>query len=112
MKKLIPALLITGIVSTLFISCGPSAEEKARAEQQMKDSIALVEKATADSLMAVQQATEDSLAMVKAMEDSIANEKAIQDSIAAVKSSRPRSKPKVEPKPTVPQVGKKKPGAN
>lgn len=111
MKKLIPVLIVTFIMSTVFIACGPSAEEKAMMEQQMKDSIAAVEKAQADSLMAVQQQMmADSMAAVKAVEDSLANIKAVEDSLAAVKSSRPRKKP--APAPTVPQVGKKKPGAN
>ncbi len=94
MKKLIPALVITGMMSSLFVSCGPSAEEKAAAEQYMRDSIVLVEKAKADSIMAVQQkAMEDSMAIVNFTRDSIATAKAVQDSIAAVKSSRPRNKP-------------------
>jgi hypothetical protein len=105
MKKLIPALLITGIISSVFVSCGPSAEEKAAAEQRMKDSIAAIEMAKADSLMAIQQKMmEDSLAMVKAAEDSIAMAKAAAEA--------PRPKPKAQPKPDVPKVGSKKPGAN
>lgn len=103
MKKLIPALVITGMMSSLLISCGPSAEEKAAAEQYMRDSIALVEKAKADSIIAVQQQVMmDSLALVKMTEDSIASAKAVEDSLKAVKSSRPRTKPKpTEPtKPT------------
>jgi len=108
MKKFIPALIITGMMSAVFVACGPSAEEKAAAEQHMKDSIAFVEQARADSTM---KAMEDSLAMVKFMEDSLANVKAMEDSIAAVASSRPR-KPKAQPKPDVPKVGSKKPGAN
>ena len=112
MKNLISALIITGMTSALFVSCGPSAEEKAAAEQRMKDSIAAVEQAKADSIIAVQQkAMEDSLAMVKATEDSLANIKAIEDSIAAVKSAKPR-KSKPAPKSDVPKVGSKKPGAN
>ncbi len=110
MKKLIPVLIVTFMMSSVFIACGPSAEEKAMMEQQMKDSIMLVEKATADSLMAVQMMA-DSIAAAKAVEDSLANIKAIEDSIAAVKSTRPR-KAKPAPAPTVPQVGKKKPGSN
>ena len=111
MKNFIPALIITGMVSMTIIACGPSAEEKAAAEQHMKDSIMMVEKAVADSMLAAQQQMmEDSLAMVKASEDSMAAAKAVQDSIAAVKSARPK-KVKSEPKPEVPTVGKKKPGA-
>jgi hypothetical protein len=77
-----------------MVSCGPSAEEKAAAEQHMKDSIAMAEQARMDSIMAVQQkAMEDSLAMVKATEDSI---RAAEDSIAALKG-KPRPKPKTAP---------------
>lgn len=101
MKKLIPALIISGMLSSVFVSCGPSAEEKAAAEQHVKDSIAAAEKAVQDSIMAVQQkATEDSLAAVKAVEDSLAAVKAMEDSIAAAKSNKPKPKPK--PKPTTP----------
>jgi hypothetical protein len=113
MKKKISTLLVSAMAVSMFVACGPSAEEKAAAEQHMKDSIAAAEKAIADSIIAVQQkAMEDSLAMVKATEDSIANAKAIADSIAAVKSSKPKPKPKTAPKPEVPKVGSKKPGAN
>ena len=109
MKKLIPALFVAGIMSTVFISCGPSAEEKAAAEQHMKDSIAAVETARADSMMAAQKAMEDSMAMVKMTQDSMAA-KATADSLAALKS-KPKTK-KPAPKAEEPHVGKKKPGAN
>jgi len=108
MKKLIPVLIISGIMSTVFIACGPSAEEKAAAEQAMKDSIANVEKAKADSMMA---AMEDSLAVVKATQDSLAQAKATEDSLAAIKSAKPKTKPKKDPAPAEPKVGSKKPGA-
>ncbi len=112
MKKLIPALIITGMMSTLFTSCGPSAEEKAAAEQRMRDSIAAVEMAKADSIIAVQQkAMEDSLAIVKATEDSLAAVQATADSLAAVKANKPKSKPKAPAAPATPKVGSKKPGA-
>ena len=101
-QKLIPALFITGVLASVFVACGPSAEEKAAAEQRMKDSIAAVEQAKADSMLAVQQqAMEDSLAMVKAMQDSIA--KAVEDSLANVKSGKPKPKPKPAPAPTKPE---------
>ncbi len=74
MKKVFALLLVAGMFAV--VSCGPSAEEKAKAEQATKDSIANVEKATADSIAAVQTATADSLAMV-------ATEVAKADSIAA-----------------------------
>jgi hypothetical protein len=112
MKKLIQVLIISSFIATFFISCGPSAEEKAAAEQHVKDSIAMAEQAIQDSIMAVQQkATEDSLAAVKAVEDSLAMVKAIEDSIAAAKP-KPKAKPKAQPKADVPKVGNKKPGAN
>lgn len=113
MKKIISNLLIPVFAVSLLAACGPSAEEKAAAEQHMKDSIATAEKAIADSMLAVQQkAMEDSLAMVKAMEDSMATAKAMEDSIAAVKSAKPKSKPKPkETAPEAPKVGHKKPGS-
>lgn len=90
MKTLIPTLFTAIVFSVTFIACGPSAEEKAAAEQRMKDSIAAVEQARADSMLAAQQkAMEDSLALVKATEDSL---KAVQDSLEAIKSAKPRPK--------------------
>jgi hypothetical protein len=62
MKNLLGLALIAGMFA--FTSCGPSAEEKAAAEQQMQDSINAAE------------------AQMKAVEEA-AREQAIQDSIAA-----------------------------
>ena len=102
MKKIIT--LISVACMALFISCGPSAEEKAKIEQQRldslnavmeqqrQDSIALAEKVIQDSIIAVQKATEDSLKM-----------KAIQDSMAALqgkidKINKPKKPKTIEQK--------------
>lgn len=54
MKKV---LFITAVISSLaIVSCGPSAEEKAAAEQARLDSIAQAEKAYNDSVAAVEAA--------------------------------------------------------
>jgi hypothetical protein len=102
MKKLTQFLFIVVLLSGLIVGCGPSAEEKAAAEQHMKDSIAEVEKARADSMVAVQmKAMEDSIAMVKAIEDSL---KAVAESAAAGKpKTQPKPKPKTETQPTKPE---------
>lgn len=68
MKKVFALLLVAGMFAV--VSCGPSAEEKAKKEQATKDSLAQI--ATADSLakVAAEQATADSLKAV-ATADSI-----------------------------------------
>jgi|SRR5688572_1763580 len=89
MKKQILSFLVSGMVVSLLVACGPSAEEKAAAEQHLKDSVAAVMQAQADSMLAAQQkAMQDSLAMV-ATQDSI---KAVEDSIAAAKGNKPKPK--------------------
>lgn len=90
MKKVFALLLVAGMFAV--VSCGPSAEEKAKAEQATKDSIANVEKAKADSIAAVETATADSLAMV-------ATEAAKADSIAA--AAKGGKAPKATAKTTV-----------
>ena len=69
MKKVFALLLVAGMFAV--VSCGPSAEEKAKAEQATKDSLAQIA-TTADSLakVAAEQATADSLKAV-ATADSI-----------------------------------------
>lgn len=109
MKKLIYYLLVPGTFISLMMACGPSAEEKAAADQRMRDSIANVEKARADSLIQVQQkAMEDSLAAIQAIQDSIARAAAVADSIAA--SKKPKSKPKPKPNPNPSNPTEVKPG--
>ena len=86
MKKVFSLLLAAGMIA--LISCGPSAEEKAAAEQARQDSI--------------------NAAMQKAQQDSID---------AAAKKAANKPKPKAKPKAEVkapegaPKVGMKKPGA-
>jgi hypothetical protein len=93
MKKLTLSLFAAALATSFMVSCGPSAEEIAREEQRVKDSIAAVEKVIADSLAAVaaaEQARQDSIAAAAA-------EQARLDSIAA--AEKPKTKPKAAPKP-------------
>jgi hypothetical protein len=62
MKKVFALLLVAGMFAV--VSCGPSAEEKAKKEQATKDSIANVEKAKADSIATAEKAVQDSIAAV------------------------------------------------
>ena len=85
MKKIIT--LISASCLALVISCGPSAEEKAKLEQQTKDSLnAVMEQHRQDSIALAEHAIQDSLAAVqKAANDSLMA-KAAQDSLAAMKT--------------------------
>ena len=74
MKKLIGLLAIAGMV---FLSCGPSAEEKAALEQAKQDSIAKVQ---ADSIAAVEAAAAEAAALEQARLDSVR----VADSLAAI----------------------------
>lgn len=101
MRKIILPSLVLGI-TMMFVACGPSAEEKAAAEQHMKDSIAASEKAIADSIMAVQQQmTTDSLAAVEAVRI------ATEDSLAALKTTKPKVGNKPKPAPEKPKEAPK-----
>ena len=62
MKKVFALLLVAGMFAV--VSCGPSAEEKAKKEKATKDSIAAVEKAKADSIATAEKAVQDSIAKV------------------------------------------------
>ncbi len=85
MKKVFAIMLVAGMFAV--ISCGPSKEEKAKAEQATKDSIAAI--ATADSLAKIEataKATQDSLAAIEtAKADSI---KAAADAKGAKKGAK------------------------
>lgn len=112
MKKIIT--LVSAVCLALIISCGPSAEEKAKMEQQRQDSInAVVEQQRQDSIAFAERAMQDSIAAVqKAAADSLRS-KAIADSLANLKS-KPKTKihtQKVDKAPETPKVGHKKPGA-
>ena len=77
MKKLLSVIAVAGMFA--FVACGPSAEEKAKAEQAVNDSIAQVEQQRiTDSIAAAEQVVNDSLAQVEA--------KRIQDSITAAEA--------------------------
>lgn len=89
-----------------FYSCGPSAEEKAAAEQARLDSIASVEKAMMDSIAAVEMA-----AMQQAILDSTNNAnamKATEDSLALIMAAKTSTKKVVKTvKKPVTEVEKK-----
>jgi hypothetical protein len=89
MKKMIPLVLC--VFTGFMISCGPSAEEKARMEQARQDSInQAMEQARQDSVLkAMEMAREDSIRMAMAMQDSI--NKALQDSLALAQTKKTRS---------------------
>jgi hypothetical protein len=77
MKKLLSLIAVAGIFA--FVACGPSAEEKAAAEQKIQDSIAQVEQQRInDSIAAAEQAVNDSIA--------VAEQQRINDSIAAAEA--------------------------
>ncbi|MBE0674842.1 MAG: hypothetical protein IH591_09295 [Bacteroidales bacterium] len=63
MRKLFAMILVAGAM--FVVSCGPSAEEKAAAEQARLDSIAAVEaaaeQARLDSIAAVEAAAADTM---------------------------------------------------
>jgi len=93
MKKLIGLLAIAGMV---FVSCGPSAEEKAAEEKRIQDSIAQVQ---ADSIAAVEAAAAEAEAL--RIQDSIAQAEAAALAAAATTTKTTVKKAvKEEPKPT------------
>ncbi len=59
MKKLLLLTLVAGLFAV--VSCGPSAEEKAKQEQAKKDSIEQVEKQKAEEAAAIEKAKQDSI---------------------------------------------------
>ncbi len=73
MKNLLSIIALIGLF--VFVACGPSAKEKAAAEQKIQNSIVLVE----------QQRINDSITQLDAINDSLAQieTKKIKDSIAA-----------------------------
>jgi len=95
MKKLIGLLAISGMV---FLSCGPSAAEKAAEEQRIQDSIA---QAQADSIAAAE--AEAAATEAQRIQDSIAQAEAqalaAAEAEAAQKTSKPAVKKKAEPAP-------------
>ena len=91
MKKILSLVTVAALVT--FISCGPSAEEKAAAEKARMDSIN----------NAMMQMTADSLAKVAEMEKAVADSMAMvmrADSIAKaeMEAKKTGSKPKPKPK--------------
>lgn len=56
MKKVFALMSIVAVFA--MVSCGPSAEEKAKAEQKRQDDSAKAAQITADSLAAAQAAAE------------------------------------------------------
>lgn len=92
MKKLFTIISVAFVA--FMVSCGPSAEEKARMEQARQDSInQVMEIARQDSIMrAEEQARLDSTAAAVAMQDSIA----MADSLANAAKPKPKPKPKTQ----------------
>jgi hypothetical protein len=76
MKKSL--VLLATVITVAFYACGPSAEEKAKREQEVKDSIAKVEQEEAAKV--AEQMRMDSIA--KAEEAAKAAEQMRMDSIA------------------------------
>lgn len=89
-------MLLAVAVTVAFYACGPSAEEKAKRDQEIKDSIAAVEKAKQDSIDAAAAAAAEAAAKAEqARMDSLR-----QDSImkAEEAAKKPGVKKKAEPK--------------
>ena len=84
MKKVFTLVAVASMFA--FVACGPSAEEKAKAEKAKQDSIAAVEAAKAAADAAKAQAIADSTAQFAAAE--AAKAKAVEDSIAAAKDKK------------------------
>src|SRR5258705_5459457 len=82
MKKLLTSLLLLSVV---FISCGPNAEEKAKVQKAHDDSVMVAQKAHDDSVAkSSEQLLLSKQADEKRKQDSLgAVQKAIQDSIAS-----------------------------
>ena len=95
MKKLLTVFAVAGMFT--FIACGPSAEEKQKAEQARQDSI----KAAEDAAKAVEQARQDSIKKVE--EAAQAAEQARQDSIKKAEEEAAK-KPKGGSTPKKPEV--------
>jgi hypothetical protein len=102
MKKM---TIIAGLaISSLFVACGPSAEQKAADAKRVADSTAnaMMEQAKADSL---KMAAEASANMEKMKMDSIAmadKAKMMEDSIAAAAKLAGKPVPKKVVKPKAP----------
>ena len=56
MKKVL-SIVAVALLSTAFVSCGPSKEEMAAKQKQTEDSLAAVAQAQADSLAKVAEAS-------------------------------------------------------
>jgi hypothetical protein len=101
MKKM---TIIAGLaISSLFVACGPSAEQKAADAKRVADSTAnaMMEQAKADSLKMAEEAMAN---MEKMKADSIAmagKAKMMEDSLAAVAKAAGKVIPKKVVKPVV-----------
>ena len=78
MKKVL-SIVAVALLSTAFVSCGPSKEEMAAKQKQTEDSLAAVAQAQADSLAKVAEAAAAAEAAAKFAADSAR----VADSIAA-----------------------------
>jgi hypothetical protein len=89
MKRLLSLIVVAGIFT--FVACGPSAEEKAKAEKATADSLQAIEQARINDSIAMETAKADSL---KAMEaQRIADSTKAAEELAA-KSAKPAKKGK------------------
>lgn len=85
MKKVLTLVAVAGMFT--FIACGPSAEEKEKAEKAKQDSIRAAHEA--DSIAAAQAAEAAAqAAAAQAAADSAAKAQAAADSIAAAEGSK------------------------
>ena len=89
MKRLLSLIVVAGIFT--FVACGPSAEEKAKAEKAKQDSLQAVEQARIQDSVAKETAKADSIKKIDDLK--------IQDSIKqaeeqAAKSAKPAKKGK------------------
>jgi hypothetical protein len=87
MKKLLSLILVAGVVT--FISCGPSAEEKAAMDKARQDSIDKVEKARLDSIEEVNKAAIEKMRADSAAQADMA--KARIDSLEAANKKMQKS---------------------
>lgn len=90
MKKLIGLLAVSGMI---FMSCGPSAEEKAAEEQRVQDSIAQVEAEAAAVAEAEAAALE-----AQRIQDSIAQAATVVEATATPAKVTTKTVVKEEPK--------------
>jgi LPS O-antigen subunit length determinant protein (WzzB/FepE family) len=99
MKKVLGLIVIAGMAA--LIACGPSAADKAAAEQRVQDSLRTV--AIQDSIAAAELAAKEAAEL---------EAQRIADSIAAAEAAKPKPKGTgTAPKPKDPEPKPTRPGA-